>query len=146
MGLYDMVLNEKGILKRFNLVIYPIDFVVAIGEVEKEVNNSFAPNVEHAIWIAGPKEDAGGTTYCVHDKKNSQKCVLVWIRNLEECRGSVFAHECGHAALEIFNYIGATINPEEDQECFCYLLGTLFRLLNGAFYELRDYKPKAKKK
>jgi hypothetical protein len=141
-----MVLNEKGILKRFNLVVYPIDFVVAIGKVEEEVNKYFSPNNEAANWIVTPSDGTAGSTYCVHDKEDNQLCVMVWIRNLDECKGSTFAHECGHGALEIFNYIGATINPDEEQECFCYLLGTLFRLLNGAFYEYRDYKPKKGKK
>lgn len=141
-----MVLNEKGILRRFSLVIYPVDFVVAIGEVEEEVNKHFLPNNEKTNWIGQPIEGNAGSTYCIHDKKSNQLCVMVWVRNLDECRGSVFAHECGHATLEIFNYIGATINPEEDQECFCYLLGTLFRLLNGAFYELRDFEPQNKSK
>ncbi len=139
-----MVLNETGILRRFNLVIYPIDFVVAIGDVETDVNNYFAPNDENANWLIAPGKGVPGSTYLVHTE-DKQLCVMVWIRSLDDCRGSVFAHECGHAALEIFRYVGAKADFD-NQEPYCYLLGNLFRLLNGAFYELRDYKPKNKSK
>ena len=140
-----MILNEKGIVKEFELVIYPIHFVAVIGEVdEDEINKAYAPNNEMANWIGCPQEGAAASTYCVHRKDDNQQCVMIWIPKLENCTGSYMAHESGHAALEIFKYIGATINPEEDQECFCYLLGTVFRLLNGAFYELKEFKPKSK--
>ena len=142
-----MILNEKGILKEFELVIYPIHFVAVIGGVdEEELNKEYAPNNEKANWIGSPIGSSAASTYCVHRKDDMQECVMIWIPSLDNCTGSYMAHESGHATLEIFNYIGATINPDEDQECFCYLLGTIFRMLNGAFYELKDYKKTTKKK
>ena len=138
--------NEKGILKQFSLVVYPIDVVVAIGDIEEEVNEVYAPNNEKANWIGKPLESSSGSTYLVHTKEDNQLCVMVWIRNFDECKGSVFAHEAGHVSLEVFNYVGATINPEEEQECFCYLLGTVFRLINGAFYEWKELLEKKDKK
>ena len=141
-----MTLNNKGIIKEFELVIYPINFIVVIGDMEEELNHGYAPNEESCNWISGPSEETAGRTYLIHDSDTNQMSVMVWIRNLDECKGSVFAHECSHAAMEIFNYIGATVDLE-NQEPFAYLIGNLFRLLNGAFYELRDYKSnKVKKK
>ena len=142
-----MVLNEKGIIKEFELVIYPLHFVAVIGDVdEEELNKEYAPNYEKANWLGRPTGSTAASTYCVHRKDDMQECVMIWIPSLDNCTGSYMAHEAGHATLEIFNYIHATINPEEDQECFCYLLGTIFRLLNGAFYELKDFKKTTKKK
>lgn len=145
-----MILNEKGIIKEFDLVIYPVNFTVVIGNMEDEVNNEYAPNEDGSNWINGPSPDCAGRTYLIHDSSTNQIGVLIWITSYEECKGSVFAHECSHAAMEIFNYIGASVDLE-NQEPFAYLLGSLFRLLNGAFYEYRDYlekkdnKPKKKK-
>lgn len=141
-----MVLSEKGILKQFNLVIYPIDFVVVIGDLEEGVNEEYAPNEPEASWIGKPGKDTAGRTYNVHCKEDNQQCVMIWFPSLEQCTGPIICHEVGHVALEIFDYIGATINPEEDQECFCYLLGTLFRMTNGTCSELKEYKSKSKKK
>ena len=145
-----MILNEKGIIKDFDLVIYPVDFTVVIGNMEDEVNHEYAPNEDGRNWISGPSPDCAGRTYLIHNSSTNQLGVLIWITSYEQCKGSVFAHECSHAAMEIFNYIGASVDLE-NQEPFAYLLGNLFRLLNGAFYEYRDYlekknnKPKKKK-
>ena len=32
-----MILNEKGILQEFDLVIYPVMLVIAMGDLEKEI-------------------------------------------------------------------------------------------------------------
>ena len=140
-----MVLNEKGIIKEFELVVYPINFVVVIGDMETEVNKDYATNEEDGNWISGPPPGVAGRTYVIHDTDTNQLEVMIWIPSLEECKGSIFAHESCHAAMEIFNYIGATVDLE-NQEPFAYLTGNLFRLLNGAFYEFKDYKPNKSKK
>lgn len=140
-----MVLNEKGIIKEFDLVIYPINFIVVIGDMEKEINKDYSPNDDRCNWIGKPSEGTAGRTYLIHNSDTNQIEVMIWVPSIEECKGSVFAHECSHAAMEIFNYIGASVDLE-NQEPFAYLLGNLFRLLNGAFYEFRDYKPKKSKK
>ena len=142
-----MVLNEKGIIKEFELVIYPINFIAVIGDMENDLNNSYAPDEKDGNWISGPSPDTAGRTYIIHDSETNQMSVMIWIRSLEECRGSIFAHECSHATMEIFNFIGATVDLE-NQEPFAYLSGALFRLLNGAFFEYKDFleKKKTKKK
>ena len=140
-----MILNEKGILKEFELVVYPLPFVAVIGDLEKEVNDAYAPVDEGYTAIGKPGEGYGATTYHVRNKETSQLCCLVWVPNMEECKGSNFAHEAGHVTLEVFKYIGAHIDYE-DQEPFCYLLGTIFRLMNGAFYEWKEFLEKKDKK
>lgn len=144
------MLSEKGIIKAFELVVYPVPLIVAIGDVEKEVNKQyelFSPDNGQVIEgnIDRPPEGYGATTYLVRDKETYQYCLLIFVPNLGECKGSNFCHEVGHVALEIFHYIGAHISYD-DQEPFCYLLGNLFRLLNGAFYEWKEFCDKKKKK
>lgn len=145
-----MVLSEKGILKEFELVVYPVPIVVAIGNVDKEVNNEYIPLDEHYDTIGKPGEGYGATTYHVKDRESQRFCLLVWFPDLESCRGSFMCHEAGHTALEIFRYVEARVDFD-NQEPFCYLLGSIFRLINGAFHEYQEYlekkkKPKSKKR
>ena len=140
-----MVLNEKGILKQFSLVVYPIDLVVVIGDMEDEVNKRYVPRDKQYDWLSPPPEGIAEAVYNVREKKTGLYCLLIWIPKVEDCKGYYICHESGHLALEIFKYIGAYIDYD-DQEPFCYLLGTVFRLINGAFYEFKDYKPKKSKK
>ena len=148
----DMVLNEKGILREFELVIYPVRFVVVIGNLEKEVNDLYAPIDKGYSIIAKPDaEKYRAVVYNVKNRESDNYCLLLWVPTLEDCKGYVLCHEAGHAALDIFEYIGAEVDVS-NQEPFTYLLGTLYRLANGAFNEYKDYieskknKSKTKKK
>ena len=133
-----MVLNEKGNIKQFGLVIYPVDFVVVIGDLEQEVNKLFQPYEEGFNWIASPKST--GCTYRIKEKKTGIPCIMVWIKNKEEFTTSIVSHECAHAALEIWQYIGSEV-ALDNQEPFCYLLGNLVRLAVGCFYEIPGIQP-----
>ena len=130
-----MVLNEKGILQQYGLVIYPVDFVVVIGELEDEVNKLYMPYEEEYkdAHIASPRNT--GCTYRVKERATGIPCILIWIGKKEEFVTSIVAHECTHAALEIWQYIGSEVSLS-NQEPFCYLLGNLVRLAVGLFYEL----------
>ena len=140
-----MVLNEKGIIKQFNLVVYPVDFVVAIGDVKEELEKIYKPADDKYVGFGNPSEEHPAKTFEAIEIETNVPCSLVWFKDLVSCRGSYFCHEVGHAAMDIFAFIGA--EPDvENQEPFTYLLGNLFRLLNGAFYEYSDYKPKKSKK
>ena len=135
-----MVQNEKGIITQYNLVIYPIDFVVAIGEMEKEINELYQPyEKEYANAHIAPPSTTG-CTYRVKEKLTGIPCVLIWIGKKEECTTSIVAHECGHSALEIWKYIGSEVSLD-NQEPFCYLLGNLVRIAVGTLYELPGIDP-----
>ena len=135
-----MVINNKGAIQQFNIVLYPIDFVVVIGPLEKDVNKLYRPYEEKwkDAYIAPPK--LTGCTYRVKERATDIPCVMVWIGKKEEFTGSIVTHECNHAALEIFEYIGAKVNFD-DQEPFCYLAGNLARLAIGTFYEIPGIQP-----
>lgn len=135
-----MILNEKGNIKQFNLVIYPVDFVVVIGELEEEVNKLYKAygDDEGKVWIAAPTKT--GATYRVVERETGVPCIMVWVKKKEEFTSSIVAHECGHAALELWLFIGSEV-ALDNQEPFCYLLGNLVRLAVGCFYEIPGIKP-----
>ena len=137
-----MILNEKGILQQFDLVIYPVQLVIAIGDLEKEINRFYKPYDDKYNHIGFPKNSAA-TTYQVKNKKTNDSACLIWIPKTEEVRGSYLCHESGHVTLEIFQYVGAHVDYD-DQEPFCYLLGAIFRLCNSAFYHWKDFMDKKK--
>ena len=145
-----MILNEKGIIKEFDLVIYPVNFVVAIGNVKEELEKEYKPADENYVGFGRPTDENPCKTFEALQIKGDYPCSLIWVKDLDACRGSYFCHEVGHSAMDIFAFIGA--EPDvKNQEPFAYLLGNLFRLLNGVFYEYKEYlekknnKPKKKK-
>ena len=140
-----MVLNEKGILQQFGLVIYPVDFVVVIGDMEKKVNELYQPYEEEYAnaYIAAPTST--GTTYRTKERATGIPCILIWISKKEEFTTSIVSHECTHAALEIWQYIGSEVSLT-NQEPFAYLLGNLVRLAVGCFYDIPGIEPPTVKK
>lgn len=138
-----MTLNSKGILQEFDLVIYPVSLVVAIGDMEKEINAKYKPYEEEYNYLS--HTDNPAATYHIRDKKTNDCACMVWFPKIEEVLVSYMAHEAGHVAMEIFKYIGARVNYD-DQEPFCYLLGTVTRLTNKSYYTLKEYLDKQKEK
>jgi hypothetical protein len=139
-----MVLNEKGILQQFDLVIYPVGLVIAIGDMEKEINRFYKPFDSQYEHIGFPGNNPAAT-YRIKEKKTGDNYCLIWIPKTDNVKGSYLCHECGHVALEVFEYIGAHVDCDE-QEPFCYLLGTIFRLCNNAFYHWKDFVESKTKK
>ena len=135
-----MIINKKGAVKQFNLVIYPVDFVVVIGEMEEEVNTLYQPYEKgyEEAHIAPPSTT--GATYRVKERETGIPCILIWISKKDEFTSSIVAHECGHATIEIWCFIKSEVSLT-NQEPFCYLLGNLVRLAVGCFYEIPGIKP-----
>lgn len=134
----EKILNEKGILRQFSLVIYPIDFVVAIGSVEDEVNNQYRPCNTDYVLINPPRFPSHAATYECYHKETHKKCLMIWFGSKLWCTYENVTHESAHAALELFKYIGSKASTE-DQEPFCYLAGTFARLIAGCYDELKNY-------
>lgn len=134
------MINSKGTIQQFNLVCYPVDFVVVIGALEDEVNTLYRPySEEYADAHIAPPNTTGGT-YRVKERKTGIPCILIWVKEKKEFTSSIVAHECGHATLEIWRYINSEVSLD-NQEPICYLLGNLVRLAVGAFYEIPGIKP-----
>ena len=140
-----MVLNKNGIIKQFNLVVYPVDIVVAIGDVKKELEKDYKPADEQYVGFGAPSDEHPAKVFEAVQIKGDVPCSLIWIKDLDACKGSYMCHEVGHAALDIFGFIGAKVDID-NQEPFCYLLGNIFRLVNGTYNELKDFKSKKSKK
>lgn len=135
-----MIVKDNGIIKQYSLVVYPVDYVVAIGEVEEEVNTLYRPYEEEYkdAHIVPPKTT--GSTYRVIERETGIPCIMIWIGKINECTTSIVGHECGHALLELWAYINSEVSLT-NQEPFCYLLGNLIRLAVGTFYELPGVEP-----
>lgn len=135
-----MVLNENGCINQFGLVIYPIDFVVVIGNLEEDVNKLYKAygDDESIVHIKPPSKT--GATYRVVEKATGIPCIMIWIKEVNEFTSSIVSHECGHAALELWLYIGSEVSLS-NQEPFCYLLGNLVRLAVGSFYDIPGVEP-----
>lgn len=133
-----MVLNKKGIIQQFGLVVYPVDFVVVIGDMEDKVNELYKPFCESKNWIVFP--NTSGATYQIREKATNIPCIMIWVQEKEEFTTSIVSHECAHAAMEIWRYIGSEVSLE-NQEPFAYLLGNLVRLAVGCFYEIPGITP-----
>ena len=129
---------EKGILKEFDLVSWPVNLVVVIGALEEEVNKLYIPVEAGYNYIVNDNWN-GGRTYIVENKEGG-RCLMVWFNSQEFCRTSIVSHEAGHVALEIFKYTNSKVDVE-NQEPFCYLLGTIARLIVGTLYELPGVEP-----
>jgi hypothetical protein len=114
--------------------------VVVIGEMEDEVNTLYQPFEKgyEDIHIAPPSST--GATYRVRERESGIPCILIWISKKDEFTSSIVAHECCHAALEIWCYIKSEVSLS-NQEPFCYLLGNLVRLAVGCFYEIPGIQP-----
>jgi hypothetical protein len=136
----EKVINEKGVIREFDTVIYPVDIVVAVGDVEEEVNKLYSPENDAYNYIGRP-EEYGATTYRICNKETNDVKVLIWIYSIREWRSSFIAHEAGHATMEIFKHIGAGIDYD-NQEPFCYLLGTVSRFINKTCHEYVEYLEK----
>ena len=79
-----MILNEKGILQQFGLVVYPVDFVVVIGDMKKEVNELYQPYEEKYADVLLGSPISTGSTYRVKERITGIPCILIWIGNKEE--------------------------------------------------------------
>lgn len=123
----------EGIIKQFDLVIYPIDYVVVIGPLEEEVNRLYEVSEGNCTHIDSPISN--GVELRVIEKKTGGICVMTWFRDVNSCTSSMIAHECNHAAMDIFEKLGAKVEYC-NQEPYCYLAGALVRLATTTLYEI----------
>ena len=135
MELIQSIKNKRGILEQYSLTVYPLDIVVVIGDMQEEVNEYYVPTEAEYALIGKPEGGASASTYVVRGKERGELCVLIWFLTADDCRNSVLCHEAGHATFELFRYVGAKLSFE-DQEPFCYLLGTIARFITVTLYKL----------
>ena len=138
-----MILKDKGILQRYETKIYPVVLIVAIGDLENEVNKFYKPYEPEYNWISKPKKISLATVYRVTNKKTKDYGLLVWFPTMDNYSAKTLCHESGHVALEIFARIKAEISIVH-HEPFCYLLGYIAKCINTTYYNYREYLDRQK--
>lgn len=132
------MIKENGIIDEYPLIVYPIPFVVVVGDIEKEVNSRYKPVEDKYNWISKPGEACAASTYTVRSRKDNAHCVLIWYASLADFTSATCTHECDHAALEIFNFVGASITYD-NQEPYCYLAGALARFATMTYRRYEQF-------
>lgn len=99
----------------FDPAIYPQTLWVSVCASTKELNEFFSD-------MDDMDDDAIATTYSVCKASSKELGVLIRFRNRLDITPSVVAHESTHAAMKIYEYVGAEVDMD-NQEPFAYLVG-----------------------
>lgn len=124
-------MNKKTTIHEFDPQIYPRLLWVVKGGSLEGIQETFEPTCEF-------EDDgkSGAVTFPVRRKEDNRLGYCIWFpKSGDMRRGDWIAHESTHAALCIFDDIGASISYE-DQEPFAYLVGWVFKCIDT----VRKYK------
>lgn len=118
-------MEKKTIIHEFDPCIYPrLLWVVKGGTLE---------GIQETLEITRECEEdekSGALTIPVRRKEDNRFGYCIWFSKSGDIRrGDWIAHESTHAALCIFEDIGARISYE-DQEPFAYLVGWIFECID----------------
>ena len=69
-----MVLNEKGIIKQFDLIIYPVNVLVAIGDVKEALEKEYQPADEKYVGFGAPTDEHPAITFEAVQKEGDIPC------------------------------------------------------------------------
>lgn len=108
----------------FDPVIYPYKFWVAKNGTKADIREMFV-DVEHEeIDIRDSKisSSAAITFDPVIAVRDGQQGVLTWLHTPELVTTGAIAHESDHAANAVYDFIGAGVDPTND-EPHAYLVG-----------------------
>lgn len=134
----------SGILKEYNLVVYPVNVAVSVDMSTDKLNRKYK-RIDGNSSLPGIPSDADAYCCTVKNRKTNGLCELINL-NSETCNMSVVTHEAVHAALDIFYAVEAEIDFD-NQEPFCYLVSTITRLTESTIDKLqKKTKSKNKKK
>lgn len=123
--------NDKTIIHEFDHCIYPRLLWVVKGGTLEGIQETLEITCE-----CEQEEKGGAVTLPVRRKDNNRLGYCIWFPKSGDIRrGDWIAHESTHAALCIFDDIGARVSYE-DQEPFAYLVGWIFKCID----EVRKFK------
>ena len=108
----------------FDPVIYPFKFWVGKNGTKADVKDMFV-DIEHEeieIRDSRIKSSAALTFDTVIAVSDGQKGVLTWLHTPELVTTGTIAHESDHAANAVYDFIGARVDPTND-EPHAYLVG-----------------------
>lgn len=104
---------KKETLHEFDLAIYPIKLWIAVSKSKFEYILDDVVDFDNSCC-------AITETTC--NKKTDKGGVLIRFASKKDMTIKHITHEATHVAMDIFSYIGAKVDLE-DQECFSYLCG-----------------------
>lgn len=105
--------EPKTTIHEFDPVIYPRKVWIAVGKCQFKDRFS-----EVSEW----DETCNAVVDCVHDEERNLGGMLIRFESVDAITFGNVTHESSHVAMEIFDYIGATVEIK-NQEPFCYLAG-----------------------
>ena len=108
---------------QFDPQIYPRKLWVAVGVPTEELNEKFVDEIKDM------DDSYDAETLPIQQKEPLLGGVLVRFENLKSMRPDNIAHEATHAALEIFDYVDARIQYD-NQEPFAYLVGWVVKCID----------------
>lgn len=108
---------------QFDPQIYPRKLWVAVGVTTSELNEKFVDEIKDM------DDSNDAETLPIQQKEPLLGGVLVRFENLKSMRPDNIAHEATHAALEIFDYVDARIQYD-NQEPFAYLVGWVVKCID----------------
>lgn len=110
-------------IHEFDCEIYPRKLWVAVGVPYEVIKDMFED-----VTPMGKNADAQ-VEMTRRKKPNVKGGVLIWFSNRKAMTTWVITHESIHAALDIFEYIGAYPDPK-NQEPFAYLCGWIAKCID----------------
>lgn len=123
--------NNKTTIHEFDPCIYPRLLWVVKGGTLEGIQETLEIICEYE-----QEEKGGAVTLPVRRKDNNRLGYCIWFPKSGDIRrGDWIAHESTHAALCIFDDIGARVSYE-DQEPLAYLVGWVFECID----EVRKFK------
>lgn len=108
---------------QFDPQIYPRKLWVSVGTSTEELNEKFVEEIKDI------DDSADAETWPVQQKEPLLGGVLIRFSDLKDMRPDNIAHEATHAALEIFDYVEARIQYD-NQEPFAYLVGWVVKCID----------------
>lgn len=114
----------------YDPMIYPRKIWVSIGASTEELNAELE-------GIEDMKDSAIAVTSHTFNKNNKLGGVLIRFNKKSNITAEVAAHEATHAALGIYEYVGADVDVE-NQEPFAYLVG----FITDCIWLSKNYKNK----
>lgn len=119
-------------IKEFEINPYPRKLWIAVGENFDIIKSKFHFNDSQDKDFTQQiiETDYDGIVFDV--TKNDYKGYLVFLINSHDL---VLVHEASHVVLSIYADCGMVLDPDMDQEPFCYLVEYIFNLLKKTIDE-----------
>lgn len=114
--------KQRNFMYYKELEMYPISVVIACGDVVTKLKkryNYIPPSAENDAAYASETR--------LRNKETDECNILIHFRDIKAMTTTIIAHECAHAAIDIFDWINERVSFD-CQEPFAYLSGYLAKL------------------